>query len=153
MRDFSSDFVSEIQAQQTGEVFLTLLELSYDGASTLYFVNNQTDVTYGTQTYTAFPFIFTMPQESDSVQSTTLTLDNVDRSIALFVLAAGNTNIAVVARLYHASTSTVEMSQSFILTKATITRNTVSGQLSYVDYRYDAFPSLKKTPSKFPGIY
>ena len=64
MRTLSTSFVTEANAQQTGVAFLTLLELSYTGADTLYLVNNYTAITSNGQVYQPFPFEFTMPSDT-----------------------------------------------------------------------------------------
>lgn len=154
MRNISSDFRNEIQAQQSGEVFLTLLELSYEGADTIYLVNNYQNIVSNGITYYAFPFKFTLPEETETARKATIVIDNIDTTIGAFVLEAGKTNITVLIKIIMANTPDVyELIQEFTLKHAVVTRSTVSGELSYMDYMQDAFPKLRKTPSTFPGIF
>jgi hypothetical protein len=162
MRSLSSWFRTEAQAQQTGDVYVTLLEITYTGASsTLYLVNNYQDIESNGNTYTAFPFVFTPPEEGDTPRSIArISFDNVDRSMAEFVGEVPvNTDIKVKEILLNAehsdplTTAGHEITRDYVWKNISIDRKVVSGDLEYLAYLNYAFPKMRKTPSKFPGVF
>lgn len=162
MRSLSSWFRTEAQAQQTGDVYVTLLEVTYTGSSeTLYLVNNYQNIESNGNTYIAFPFVFTPPDEGDMPRSiATITFDNVDRTIAELVASVPtNTDIKIkeiLLNVEHSDSGTTaghEITRDYIWKNITINRKAISGDLEYLAYLQYAFPKLRKIPSKFPGVF
>jgi len=159
MRNLTDDFTADIEKQDIVTPLLYLLELSYSG-TTLYFVNNHQNVISNTKTYRAFPFGFTLPPDTATQGSATLTIDNVDRGMAEFILSAPvNTDIEVAvhildeSRMSATATTGIEMSYQFLLKNVKLKRNSIQGELKYYTYLFDSFPKLRKTPNNFPGIF
>ena len=229
MRTLSTTFNTEADAQQTGEVFLTLLTVSYNGVSSvscavesvaktitrttgswtsngvavgsfitfsgfsnganndtfevtgatplvltlgnsttlvtevattityvhiLRFVNNHESVVSNGNTYLGLAFNFTMPQDGENQRSAGIEMDNVDRRLSTFLLGAGVVDITVNEQLILISDpDTAEITRDYSLKNVTINRKTVSGELMYLQYLNDSFPTLTKTPSRFPGVF
>jgi len=229
MRTLSTTFNTEADAQQTGEVFLTLLTVSYNGVSSvscavesvaktitrttgswtsngvavgsfitfsgfsnganndtfevtgatplvltlgnsttlvtevattityvhiLRFVNNHVSVVSNSNTYLGLAFNFTMPQDGENQRSAGIEMDNVDRRLSTFLLGAGVVDITVNEQLILISDpDTAEITRDYSLKNVTINRKTVSGELMYLQYLNDSFPTLTKTPSRFPGVF
>jgi hypothetical protein len=229
MRTLSTEFNTAADAQQTGEVFLTLLTVSYDGTKSvncavnsvtktitrttgswtssgvavgsfitfagfsnganndtfevtavtplvmtlgnsttlvtegaiditythvLRFVNNHESVVSNGDTYLGLAFNFTMPQDGENQRSAGIEMDNVDRRLSTFLLGAGVVDITVNEQLILISDpDTAEITRDYSLKNVSINRKTVSGELKYLQYLTDAFPTLTKTPSKFPGVF
>jgi hypothetical protein len=158
MRTLSTEFRTNTQAQQTGAVYLTLLDIDYDSnpSDPLRFVNNFEAITYSGNAYSQLAFNFTMPQDGTENRSASIELDNVDRRVSEFILRIGNEQIYITERLIDASDTediVVEITREYTLKNVTITRTMVTGELSYMQNLQDAFPKLRKVPSKFPGVF
>lgn len=227
MRTLSTDFHTAADAQQTGEVFLTLLTVDYSGTSSatcavddvaktvtrttgswtgvvaggfvtfsgfvnganddtfevtsvsgtvltlgnsttlvtevaiaitytplLRIVNNHESVVSNGDTYLGLAFNFTMPQDGDAQRSASIVFDNVDRRVSEFLLGAGVVDITINEQLILISDpDTAEITRDYSLKNVTINRKTVSGELMYLQYLDDAFPTMTKTPSRFPGVF
>ena len=65
MKDLSANFISEINSQNSGDVFLWLVEASHSSFETLYLVANTEDIVSNGRTYTAFPFKLTLAPDDD----------------------------------------------------------------------------------------
>jgi hypothetical protein len=155
MRTLSTEFNTAADAQQTGEVFLTLLTIDYSGsAAPLRFVNNHESVVSNGDTYLGLAFNFTMPQDGENQRSAGIKMDNVDRRLSTFLLGAGVVDITVNEQLILISDpDTAEITRDYSLKNVSINRKTVSGELKYLQYLTDSFPTLTKTPAKFPGVF
>ena len=158
MRTLSTSFRQETNAQQTGDVYLTLLEIDYTSneGDPLRFVNNYVQIVYDGDTYLPLAFNFIMPQDGENNRSASIELDNVDTRVAEFLLGASVEQITVTERLIDASDTEdiiVEITREYNLRNVTITRTIVSGELVYMQHLQDAFPKLRKTPAKFPGVF
>lgn len=154
MRTLGTEFKTENYASQTGNIYLTLLTIDYDGATPLRFVNNYETITSNGNDFLSLAFTFNMPQDGKENRSASVVLDNVDRRVATFLLASGVETVTVTEQLVEASSpDTIEIEREYTITSSTITRKAVSCELSYEAYLQDSFPKLRKTPSTFPGIF
>lgn len=155
MRALGTDFKTENYASQTGSIYLTLLTIDYEGATApLRFVNNYEPVTSNGNDFLSLAFTFTMPQDGKENRNASIVLDNVDRRVATFLLSSGADTVTVTEQLIEESTpNDIEIEREYIIKSSTITRKTVSCELSYEAYLQDSFPKLRKTPSTFPGIF
>lgn len=161
MRALSTVFRNESQKQSIGTPYVTLLTLNYTGADTpLYLVNNHQNIESDGIEYQAFAFNFTMPQEGETNRPAQLTLSNIDRSIVEFVMnvPAGEKitvteKLADTERVELASDAGIEITRDYILKNVKVTRKAVTGELHYLEYLKYAYPKMRKTPNKFPGIF
>lgn len=164
MRTISSDVRTDIQKQSIENLYLTLIEISYTNTEgteeTFYMVNNHQAIVSNNKTYMPIAFSFTIPRDSETAQNASITIDNVDRRIAAFVLAVPpNTTIYVEEHLLAVelvdptSDAGIEISRSYVLKNVQVTRASVVGELSYLEYLQYRYPYLIKTPSKFPGVF
>lgn len=158
MRILTADFKTEAYKQQNPQVYAVLLKIDYDGnpGEPLYFVNNYTAITCDAIEYTPLAFNFIMPQDGKENRNASIELDGTDRSVSTFLLSAANESITIIEKLVDISDSedvVVEITREYILKNALITRTSVSGELSYMHNLQDAFPKLRKVPSKFPGVF
>lgn len=155
-RDVSTNYKTQANKQEITARFFTLITLNYTGASSpIRIVNNYESIDYDGDTFSAWAFRFTMPQDAEGKRTARLEIDNVDRSITEFILDAGVKDITATEQLvyYDGTTATLEIERSYTMQNITITRKTISGELVYQQYLHDAFPKLIKTPSKFPGVF
>jgi hypothetical protein len=161
MRPISTIFRNDSQKQSLGSPYVTLLTLNYTGATVpLHFVNNYQAIESNGVTYEPFAFDFTMPQEGETIRPARLVINNVDRRLAEFVMQVPSGEIITVTERLADATRTsilsdngIEITREYILRNVQVTRKTVSGELYYLEYLKYAYPKLRKTPDKFPGIF
>jgi len=157
MRSLSSAAISALFGSQTGSVFLTLLEISHTDITTVYFVNNNEDIIYSGQTYTAYPFNFEPPKQTDSgIEPSRLVLPNIDLSIVEIIRSISTPPTIRTALIMVQPNGTVTLEDgwySFILRNVTYDALRVSGELIF-DINLDATVSLYKYGNTtFPGLY
>ncbi|HMU54865.1 MAG TPA: DUF1833 family protein [Nitrospira sp.] len=159
MRTLSTLMLQVAHAQETGEVVLARTEISHplilDGP--LRFVNNLTDVVASGQTFTAFPFQVTLPDDADEgVPKLRLVLDNVDRRIVQTIRSLPPSPAPTVrVDLFLASQPTV-LEASFtdlVLRQTSYDVLTVSGDLLVDEDDLEPYPQYTMTPAAFPGLF
>ena len=163
MRTISNEVKQDVQKQSIENLYLTLIELRYtvgEVEETFYMVNNHQAIISNNKTYLPVAFLFTIPQDTDSAQNAKINIDNVDRRISAFALSAPpNTKIYMEEHLLAVdlvdpeTDAGIEMSRSYVLKNVQVTRASVVGELSYLEYLQYRYPYLTKTPSKFPGVF
>lgn len=147
---------SAIFAQNTTEVFITLLTLDSTELSTSINVaaNYENVVSNGT-TYVAFPFNLRLPsQQDENMPSASIEIDNIDRTIVNAVrtlTAPADVSIKIVLA---SSPDTYEYeSPTFKLKGVTWDANVVRGSLTFDTIFGKKFPGEDMTPDLFPGMY
>lgn len=145
-----------INAPSTGEIFLVLLTLSHALLpSSLYFVNNYANVVSNGITYIAWPFDIPLPElGGDALPQLTLTIDNVDRSIADSIKAI-TTPIDVTLQWVLASSPNVIEGGPlyFRLRGVEIDMTTIQGTLMFEDLLNEPFPYETYVPATAPGLF
>lgn len=88
MRNINSTFVSEKNAETNKPVRLYTI-WQYDGSNNLYFAEYDTNITFNSVTYTAFPITFDVVSENNqgSIDSVNVTVGNVSRIIEAYIQA------------------------------------------------------------------
>jgi hypothetical protein len=160
MREIDVDAVQELLRQQTSDVILALLEIEHENLSSpIRVVNNHTDITYETNTYTGFPFKITLPAENDeNIGDVTLQIDAVDQSIVNAVrnMTTRPTAKITVIRVPFGSSvpeKLLELSD-FVLSNVSFQVLTLKARLGYQEF----FLSQKATKDifskdMFPGAF
>lgn len=155
-RNVSSTARQAINAPQTGEVFLVLVEITHEDLVTpLRFVNNTKDITHNSNTYTAVAFRFTPPVEEDgTISNTSIEFDNVDRSITQVIRSLSSPPSITIKVVLSSSPDTVEAGPwEFILRNVVYNMHTISGDLFYQNYVRNYTSSLSYSTYNFPGLY
>lgn len=152
-----------MMAQTTSKVWLFLLKVYKTGTDAFEsrFVNNMTDITGPAgQTYTAYPFMVSLPQDrEDRPPEVTLTIDNigsVGRALGQTIAemtepAPINVDLSVI--LSDTPTTLEAGPFTFIVRQITYDAMVLSGALTYEAIFDEAFPCHTMTPHFFPGIY
>ena len=155
-RDMSLRAREAIYSQETGEVFLELLEISHtDLSSPIRVVNNNEPIVHGGNTFHAFPFRVSPPGEKQSeITKAKLTIDAVDRTV-IEAIRSINTAATVTYKVILAATpDTVEAGPFvFTLKNTNYSAYSVSGDLVYEDRLFMNVPSMKFSPRLFPGLF
>lgn len=164
-RTLSSTALQSIFAQETDEVWITLLEISHpDLASDLYISSDPTTTLgsgeYGTtsnsQDYTFLPFSLTLaPQNENLIARARLTIDNVSRDLIAAVIEASNSPPVVNIKIVLASDpDTVEFQfLSLNMNNVNADATTLEADLFPKILQGEAFPSESFTFADFPGLY
>jgi len=147
---------SEMFAAQTGEVYLTLLEISSpELSSPLYFVDNTQNIVSNGKTYEAALFSFNLPNAKVGASTkATFSISNIDRravelarSVSAPLTLTGMTIRATSPDIYEFGPV------SFSLRDVKWTAQDLSGTL-YDDVDGGmAVPKLTFNPADFPGLY
>lgn len=158
MRAMSAAALKAMFQSDTSAMFPVLIEIDHDSlASPLRLVCNNADLTYGGNVYTAFPFRFDPPDETDDqIANARLTICNVDRSIVDIIRnLPSRATVSAIAAFYFDEGSLVFeplASWEFSLANVTYNKSTVSGDLIYEDRLGVNVPALHMTPFLFPGV-
>ena len=158
-RTLSALMQSAANAQETGEVILAIVSISHASivGGPLRVVNNLTNVVSNGNTYTAFPFQVTLPEDTDDgMPKLRLVLDNVDRSIvsAIRSIPPSTPPIVQIDIVLASQPNTIEVSFTGLkLRQVSYDALTVEGDLAVNEDDLEPFPQGSFTPSKFPGLF
>jgi len=157
-RSIPTAVLEAMLAQQTGEVFLVLLDVSHSGfASTYHFVNNPVSITSNSTTYQPFPFTLTLPEDSaERAPRATITFGNVTREIMAEVRSvSGNERIQVDFHIIVASSPNdyVATFTNYELHNIVYDAMALSGELILGDFLAEPFPPDRFTPNLFPALF
>jgi len=155
-RNVSAVAQQAVFAQETGEVFLILLEILHaDLPAPIRVVNNSVSIVSGGDTYLPFPFEIDLPSDTDDVITTArLTISNVDRQIVSAVRSITTSPIATITIVLASSPDTVEVGPyEFTLSDVTYDADKVTGTLTFDDALDLRIPADRFRPSLFPGLF
>ncbi len=149
-------FKKAVRRQETDEVFLMLVTIDHAELETPFrFSSDGVDTTSRGETYIAYPFQGTLPEETpDLPAEMRISIDNVDRRIVeglRLIVGVPEVTIEIVL----ASTpDTVEVGpRKFQLFEATYDAAIVSGRLVEDLGLDEAWPYPVITPRTLPGIF
>lgn len=157
-RSLPTTTVQELNKQTTSIAILTLLEITHSSFSTIRIVNNTADVVSNSNTYTAFPFMVTLPADTDQVAiSARVTIANVTRLLvsqartisgsrerALVTITVVDSTDPDTALAQHADLEMVNLSYD---------ADTMTFELSIDNFLTEPFPSATFTPRDFPALF
>jgi Domain of unknown function (DUF1833) len=143
-------------ANETGEVFLFLVALSHPDMVTMFFVNNQVDIISNGESYLAFPFELTLPDDrEDVITRIQLQIDNVDRRVVEAVRSI-DTPATVTVSVIRAAEPNVLVAGPIdcVLRNVSYNALTVSGDLApHENILDEPFPQHSCTPATTPGVF
>jgi len=143
-------------AQETGEVFLVLLEIDHPSLTTPIRVTSDAAFTVsGGNTFLPFPFQFTFPDDqTDQIPIAKLTIDNIDLSIITAIRSMGNTPATVVMYMVLASTpNVVENTIAMTMRNVNYDALTVTCDLRFEEILDEPYPGDQVTPATIPGVF
>ena len=157
-RSVSATFKAAVNAQETSEVFLVLLEIYHADIgppTTLYFVNNYEDVSSGGNTYTGFPFAINLPADLDNQLPTVqLQIDNIDRSIIAAIRGLSGPPTITIKVVLASSPDTIEAGPfEMTLRRIDYDAFTITGTLEVEDILNEPYPGDMFSPANFPGLF
>lgn len=145
-----------MNAQDTGEVFLTLLTMTHPSiAVPLCFVNDMSSLVSNGVTYMAYPFDIPFPElGADTLPTLTLTIDNVDQSIWAALKTITTPIDVTISWVLKSHPDNVEGGPLFLrMTTTEVSMSTISGTLSFEDLLNEPFPYDSYVPSTAPGLF
>jgi hypothetical protein len=117
-------------------------------------VNNTEDVTSRGETFVAFPFDLTLPdQREDAPPRARIVIDNVSREISQSVRSITSAPSVTLEIIRAAAPDTVEASWPFFsLRNVKWDINQISGDLTVEDFTSEPYPAGIFSPASFPGV-
>lgn len=143
-------------SQETNKVFLMLLTLEHDDfAGPIRVVNNYDNVTSGGDVYTAYPFLFSLPDEfEDSLSQVDLIITNVDRLLVDEVRSISSPITVTLEIALSDSPDTIEAGPFVMkMREVKYDASRLTGQCSFQDILNEAYPEGSYTPADYPGLF
>lgn len=155
MRTLSTTAREAIYAQQTDEVFLTILEITHDDIQVpIRIVNDYSNIVSNGNTYTAFPFQISLPKESEEISRASVSFDNVSRELIDEIRSIETPPSISLSIILADSPDTIEVGPfNFILTNATYNQFTIQAELNFEDILNQNYPADTFTPQNHPGLF
>lgn len=155
-RIVSSAFLDAINASDTTEAFIVLLELDHESLATpIRVVGYDVDVVSNGNTYLAFPFELTLPDDVPSkAPRAKLVIDNVNQSIIQTLRGISTPPSIVIKIVLESDPDTVEVEfNGFSLSHITYDAITIEGSLTLDYLTQEPYPARSFTPSDFRGLF
>jgi hypothetical protein len=143
-------------AQTTNEVFISLVEINHeDLAQPIYLCDDSQDTISNGNTYTSFPFTFTLPNdESDQEPQVKLVLPNVDRRLIEMIRSiTGGPTVKLSVVLASAPNDLALGPVMLKAVGAPYTAETIQLSLSFDSYSGEPLPHLTQSPQYFPSMF
>lgn len=157
MRVLSSTALQALYAQETGTIFFVLVSLTHPSLGSPFALTSDAAPTVSNGvTYQPFPFEIALPDDDpEKIQSATLAVDNIDRSIVAAVRGFGTIPATVSIQIVTATTpDTVEMEVGpLTLRDVTYDAFTVQGTLRFEEILNEPYPGDLVTPATSPGVF
>ena len=155
-RTLSSAAQAAMNAQETAEAFVVLLEITHAAMPTpLRVASVRSEIISNGDTYLGFPFEIPLPEESgDRPPEVELVIDNIDRQIVDAIRVLTSPPTVSLSVILESTPDQIEAGPfNFTLKKATWNQLVVTGTLSYEDILDEPWPSGTFNPSEFPGLF
>lgn len=155
-RDTSLTFRQAVNAQETGEAFLVLIEIDHDDLTTpIRVTSDGVDTVSNGNTYTAYPFEISLPDDQEgSVSAAKLTIDNIDRVIVEAIRSISTAPTVTISVVLGSDPDTVEATfPNYEFRQIEYDAMTVSGDLSLKTFMSEPYPGDAFLPSTFPGVF
>jgi hypothetical protein len=154
MRSLSAAALRAVFHSETTAIYCDLITIS-DGSSTIYLTNNNVNLIYEGNTYSAFPFRVDQPDETDdAVANAKLTICNADRTLVSLIRGlTSRPAVTLVSAFYYENGTYEKVPQyEFLLSDITYNKGTITANLIYDDRLSINVPALHFSPFYFPGV-
>lgn len=152
----SQGFVSEVFAQESGDVLVALLTLEHaDLVGPMRFANQIKAVSSRGNAFEAFPFLLTLPNQGEAARGVMrLEIDNVDQRIAQTLRSLTSAPLVTVELVLASDPDTVEMAfPQFELVSASWGVASVSGDLAVRDDDDEPSIAWVFNPASAPALF
>lgn len=155
-RDLSNNLKQELFAQESGDPFLLLIEVSHPtDFATMYFAQNTEDVVSNGNTYKAFPVEIKLPDDTEeSVPTIEMTFDNVSLELIDEFRQATSDVTFKLKGVLASLPDVVEIEYNELkLTNISYNATTLNATLAIDDLLSEGLTSEKYEPTFYAGIF
>lgn len=142
-------------AQETGEAYLFILEISHPSLSEpIRITNNHEAVVSNGNTYTPLNFEIDIPDQGEDVPNVTVKIDNVDRVIVDNIRAINSPPTFSLSVVLSSTPDIIEAGPfEMRLSDVEYDAFVVSGRLMFEDILTEPYPAGSFNPPSFPGLF
>lgn len=155
-RNLSVKFVETIQALSTGDAAIFLLTITHPSfAETIRICNNRTDITSRGNLFQALAFDITLAvDDSKTLPSMAMTLDNVDRSLIREIRELPDPPDFLMELILASDPETVELAfPEMTVSQITYDANMIRTNVIVSDMLNLKYPRGTATPASNPGLF
>jgi len=131
-----------------------LLKITFPNTNTFHYVNNTEDITSNGQLYTAFPFKFTLPSDTDEeVPILQITISNIGLDLIDDLSVSTSDVIADIDIVFASVPDFVEINLSAMILKGIVYDDKfITMSLGYDDILNVQVPSYTYSAKDYPGL-
>lgn len=154
MRTMSTSAVQALMAQETDAVFLILLTIEHESlAVPIRVVNNNVNIVSRGNTYQAFAFDITLPNDDDGLPVAKLTMDNIGLELIKTIRSIKSNPTVTIEIILASSPDTVELAvYDMTLKSVQFNAYTVSGDLVVEDILNQPLHGSMIDSSQYRGL-
>ena len=154
-RTLSAGAFAGVNAQQTGEVFHTLLTVQNSGGPPIRMTDNSEDVVSRGKTFIAYPFALELPSDAaGQISEARLAIDNVARALVDEVRSLTEPLVLTIEVVTATTPDTVELELiDYTLKNVTYDAMTISGTLTQENFLSEPYPKDILSAATFPGQF
>ena len=154
-RTLSAGASAGVNAQQTGEVFHTLLTVENSGGPPIRMTDNSEDVVSRGKTFIAYPFALELPSDAAGhISEARLAIDNVARALVDEVRSLTEPLVLTIEVVTATTPDTVELELiDYTLKNVTYDVMTISGTLTQENFLSEPYPKDILSAATFPGQF
>lgn len=156
MRTISLPALQGMLAQQTDEWFAVLLDIDHPSfQNPIRLVNDYNVLQVDGNTYMAYPFEFTLPDEQDDREpQALLIIDNTDRMLVSSIRSISGPPTITARIVRGKNPSDIEWGPiDFTVRSVQYDASYIRFRLVFLNYSDEPFPYLAFTPRLFPGLF
>ena len=154
MSKLSLNAVDQMYQTNSGDPLLMLLTLKFPDNLTYYYVNDNQDITSNGQLFTAFPFQFTLPNDTDDeIPELSITISNIGLEL-IDDLSSNTKGIEADIHIVFASNPDfIELPvENMNLKAVTYDQKFITMTLGYDDILNTQIPSQTYSAKDYPGL-
>lgn len=155
-RALSSKALASMMAEQTDAVWLILLTIDHDDLDApIRVVNNSEDIVSNAETFIAFPFALTLPEDAaDRLPQVKLTIDVVDQRIIEAVRTLTSPPEVTVQVVLAEQPDVIELEiADLTLRDVDYDDATLTGTLMWEDILSQSYPAPQYLPGTAAGLF
>lgn len=151
-----NNLLAALAGQETSEAILVLLTIDHaDLATPLRVTSDAVSTTSNSNTFLAYPFNLTLPDDPDSgFSSGKLTIDNVSRDIVVAIRQISSPPTVTIQVVLGSDPDNVYVEfTDFKLSNIQYDALTVTASLVLDHFINEPYPGTRFRPSNFPGMF
>ncbi len=155
MSNLSLHAIDQMYQVHSDDPALMLLTLNFPNGSNFYLVNNTQNIISNGQEFTAFPFTFTLPEDSiDTIPELSIALSNIGLELIDDFKSNTDSIKCRVDLIFASVPDFLEVSiQELIVKSIGYDKNTITLNVGYDDILNTQVPSDTYNPNDFGGIF